>query len=94
MKNKKYPDFSGGWNYRVIIKESSRETYAGIHEVYYNKDGEPNGWSEDPVCAYGEESESGSVISELRDDLKLMMNATEKDPLYLKDLLKNNDSNS
>ena len=38
------------WNYRVIKKED----YLEIHEVYYDKKGKPNGYTENAVTVGGE----------------------------------------
>lgn len=54
-------DFDGGWwNYRLIEK-TEKWTYKGeehteksydMHEVYYDKNGKPIAWSENPVRIY------------------------------------------
>ena len=59
------------WNYRV---RNVNGNY-GIYEVYYDKNGKPNAWSQDPMEPYGES------LEELKDDLKRMMTAFEK-PLF------------
>lgn len=33
-----------GWNHRVM----DHKTYVGIHEVYYDENGEPMSWSKEP----------------------------------------------
>ena len=48
-----------GWNYRVVYhppskymvgkKEFDRKEYLAIHEVYYNKNGEPDSMTIDPI---------------------------------------------
>lgn len=65
-----------GWNYR-IIKETltgpdgdTADCY-GIHEVYYDPDGKPTGWS-DAIQPYGE------TLDDLKTDMSLMMQAFEK----------------
>lgn len=42
------------WNYRLMKREylnpinQEKEVIYGIHEVYYDEDGNPNGWSKEP----------------------------------------------
>lgn len=58
----------GYWNYRIIEKESRFtykdgkyagktrvELYYEIHEIYYDGDGNPVGWSVDPMRMYFQE---------------------------------------
>lgn len=57
------------WNYRLMRREYqnplTRETEVvyGIYEVYYDKDGEVNGWSKDPE----------NVLSESVDGIQWMV---------------------
>ena len=37
------------WNYRVMRRKIGAEILYGIHEVFYDKDVNPEGWSEDPI---------------------------------------------
>ena len=37
------------WNYRILAHEYKGEVYLQIHEVYYDEDGKPNGYSENPI---------------------------------------------
>lgn len=66
----------GHWNYRVIKKLSSSGEYEyGIHEVYYDKDGNVEAWSENslvPACPSKED---------LLQDLERMKGAFEKEVL-------------
>lgn len=41
------------WNYRILAHEYKDEVYLEIHEVYYDDNGNPNGYSErpSPVCS-------------------------------------------
>ena len=43
------PDFGGGWNYRLVKKQTEREELIGVHEVYYNSDGEPRSCTKNPI---------------------------------------------
>jgi hypothetical protein len=53
------------WNYRVIRTD---EAFA-IHEVFYDSNGEINGWSADPIAPMGETQD------ELMKDLELIQRA-------------------
>ena len=62
------------WNYRAIRKsheESDTDTYQ-IHEVYYDKDGNIEGWTESPVKPLGE------TPDELREDIRFFIKAFQK----------------
>lgn len=43
-----------GWNYRVLAYEDNNEIHFKVHEVYYGKDGKPNGYSSKKVTICGE----------------------------------------
>lgn len=44
------------WNHRVMaIEDPSGEYYLQIHEVYYNEDGEPISYINDPITIGGED---------------------------------------
>lgn len=68
-----------GWNYRVAYKVEtiSGNEYAiyGIHEVYYDKEGNPIMITEDSMAPGGES------VEELKEDLSWMMKAFDKPPL-------------
>jgi len=72
-----------GWNYRLIkrnkpVAESLNKiypdgyTYFAIHTVWYDKDGNPNGISENSVEMTGEE------VSDLKYDIEKMLEAVSK----------------
>lgn len=43
------------WNHRLLAHQSPNgEVYLHIHEVYYDENGKPNGYTEDPVSVGGE----------------------------------------
>jgi hypothetical protein len=56
------------WNYRVLAFESVGRIYLQVHEVYYDKNGTPNGYAESPVC----------LDSETLKDLKWVINRTKE----------------
>ena len=37
------------WNNRIFKHEKDGEEYFGIHETYYDKDGNIEGWTENPI---------------------------------------------
>jgi len=45
----------GSWNHRLLAHIHDEEVYLQVHEVYYNDDGIPNGYSENPVTIGSEE---------------------------------------
>ena len=58
------------WNYRIVkySKRKNAEDWYGIHEVYYDNDGNPMGMTVEPVSFGGETSEG--VIEALEMALK------------------------
>jgi hypothetical protein len=46
------------WNHRLLATEyesvGSKETYFQIHEVYYDEDGKPNGYTANPITIGGD----------------------------------------
>ena len=42
------------WNHRIIQTEHKGEVYLNIHEVYYDKNGVPNGYTANPISVSGE----------------------------------------
>jgi len=45
---------SGGWNHRILAHKYKDEIFLEIHEVYYDSDGKPNGYTEKPISVGGE----------------------------------------
>ena len=37
------------WNYRLLAKEYKGDVYYQIHEVYYDDNGKPNGYTANPI---------------------------------------------
>lgn len=88
------------WNYRVIRhketinlssnpmeKEDQSFYWYAIHEVYYDKDGNPTSITENPCDPYGED------LSELKENLE-KMNAGLKKPILDYDFfIKSEDNN-
>lgn len=49
------------WNYQILADvDKNNQIYFQVHEAYYNKDGKPDGYSENPI----------TIGSETIDDLK------------------------
>lgn len=47
------------WNYRVVrFEEEGREPWLALHEVYYDENGRPNGWTKNP-CSFGCDDDEG-----------------------------------
>ena len=43
------------WNYRLMKRENDKgEVFYGVHEVYYDENGDIEGWSEESVTPVGE----------------------------------------
>ncbi len=62
------------WNYRIIKKEilESEEKAYQIHEVYYDEQGNIEGWTESPISPFG------ATPEELREDIRYQLNAFRK----------------
>ncbi len=43
------------WNHRILVDiDKNNERYFQVHEVYYNNDGKPDGYSENPITISSE----------------------------------------
>jgi len=61
-----------GWNYRVMRHKSAQgQVWFGIHEAYYNDEGEVTAWTDEPSQPCGE------TMEELKNDLGRMLRATD-----------------
>lgn len=77
------------WNYRVMRFQSNpavhwdkeQEIYLVINDVYYDKDGTPNGYGDVGRDRRGE-TVHGESIEDMRDILKRMTEALDKPILY------------
>lgn len=67
------------WNYRIIKTIRDKEPFYRIHEVYYDDNGEIEGWTEEPVLPYGE------TVEELREDIHYFLQAFQQPILALKE---------
>jgi hypothetical protein len=66
------------WNHRVMRHKKEGKTWLAIHEVYYNDEGEPHSWTEEPVSLAGE------CIEDLREELKQILRCLDKPTLEYK----------
>ena len=71
------------WNHRLIRDTKDGETWYGIHEVFYEDDGEPNGCTVEAVSVVGE------TVDECKEILEWMIAACSKPVIemqYFRDL--------
>lgn len=64
------------WNYRVLVHLEEDEPLLEIHEVYYNKDGQPDGYTANSVGPWG------STRKELQESLQRMNECLNKPFLW------------
>lgn len=64
------------WNYRALAHEYNGEVCLKIHEVYYNKDGVPDGYTANPITLQGE------TLKEINWKLNKIKEALKKPPLW------------
>lgn len=67
------------WNHRVLAHQNKDEISLDIHEVYYNKNGVPNGYTENPI------SVSGDTLKSVKWVLNRMKECTKKPILWAGD---------
>jgi hypothetical protein len=48
------PRRGGGWNYRICREMIDGDFFFSLREVYYDEDGNPNGWTAEPVDFAGD----------------------------------------
>ena len=60
------------WNNRIMRHKHDRCDYYQMHEVYYDKDGKVDGWTENPKIPYGEN------VDELIEHLEQLLNDAKK----------------
>jgi len=63
------------WNYRAITETSDGEIACRVHEVYYDKDGQVEGWTAKPTYPQGE------GLKELRSNLIMMLRDVDFQPV-------------
>lgn len=65
------------WNYRICHRPSVTGGGFSIHEVYYDSEGRIKMYTERPVPPFGD------IPDELYEDMCMMMDAFDKEPLNL-----------
>ena len=65
-----------GWNHRIMATEYNGEVYFNIHEVYYDENGTPSGYTENPISVGGES------VKSIRWTLNKMKECLKKPILY------------
>ena len=63
------------WNYRAIKEISEGEEVYRVYEVYYDKDGQIDGWTQKPTYPQGE------TLDELRSSLIMMLRDVDNCPV-------------
>ena len=68
------------WNHRVMKHEKADgdDDWYQIHEVYYDSKREPGSWTKEGIAP------GGNTLEDLRDELIMMLEATEKEILNYK----------
>ena len=61
------------WNHRVVKTKDGEDDWYSIHEVFYDKDGNVNGITKEPI------SVGGNTIEELKWTLTKMLESLDKD---------------
>ena len=64
------------WNHRILASEHNGEMSLDIHEVYYDENGKPNGYTKNPV------SVSGDSLKSITWTLNRMIEAKSKPILW------------
>lgn len=67
------------WNYRLMAHTLNGDVFFDMHEVYYNKKGRPNSYTEKGVSAGGEDLEG------IYETLELMKLALKKPIIHAGD---------
>ncbi len=67
------------WNHRILARKEKEEVYFEIYEVYYDKNGKPNGYTENPTSIGGE------TIKEITWQLNKMLECRRKPILWAGD---------
>ena len=60
------------WNNRIVKHEKDDTVWYSVHEVFYNKNGGINSYTEDPITILGE------TVEEVKSQLKMIMRDIEK----------------
>ena len=78
------------WNYRIIHRDTLRQPYFAVHEVFYDEHGKIDGWTVIPIDLTGEnKAEIVSTLKQMLADGKadvLIESELEKDLAKTKSL--------
>lgn len=79
------------WNYRVIefVDPHTNEPWRGIFEVYYDDEGRPNGYTEDPSDVVSHDEGGNEAKGGLAWVLDRMREALDKPVLVERDFFRN-----
>lgn len=72
-----------GWNYRVVKRDEDPNPnyhWCAIHEIWYDDNGELNGWSDGPILPLGSYEDGDEGQKQLVRELSLMLKEAEKHP--------------
>jgi len=64
------------WNHRILAHNEGDEIYLEIHEVYYDENGLPNGYTSNPTTIGGED------VKSINWTLNKVLECTKKPILY------------
>ena len=71
------------WGYRVVVNQTAGGVESQIYEVYFNGEGDVDGWIAGRG-AYGYDEEGiDKSVSELRDDMERMLEAFDNESYVL-----------
>lgn len=78
------------WTYRILFRPGAWEEFA-LHEVYYDEEGNPHMWTDDPVDFAGQSVDDVrmALVSALYDTYHLRPLRIENDRLVEMDVLQN-----
>lgn len=60
------------WNNRIMRRKTDHGYYYSIHEVFYDDEGQINGWTHEGICAGGE------TVEDLIGMLEMQLNDIKK----------------
>lgn len=75
------------WNYRIMEWEDRGQKYRTIHEVYYDEEGKPNGYGEQPAWPMATQNDEDGTFEDLGEVLDMMQTALTKDILKASDFM-------
>lgn len=64
-------------NYKIIVDKYKGEEFFQIHEVYYDDNGDPNGYTENAITVFSEEGVQG-----ITEQMKIMKRALKEPVIW------------